>query len=200
MGHLRYTGFMELDTAIRQRRSTKPATMDTQPLSEALIGQLLEAAQWAPTHGMTEPWRFIRFRSEQSRSQLGQWLKEALETHGAELGRNPGPAKLEKCLQKVHWGGAVIGVWALVGTNPKVPELEDLLAVACGVQNMLLKATELGLASMWSTGESIYHPLLARRLGLPENGRFLGLIFVGYPTAATADRPRSGTGNKLEVR
>ncbi|MBK8192225.1 MAG: nitroreductase family protein [Lewinellaceae bacterium] len=40
----------------------------------ALIEQLLENANWAPTHRLTEPWRFQVFHSPESRAALGDYL------------------------------------------------------------------------------------------------------------------------------
>lgn len=41
--------------------------MNGQPVSQAEVQQLLEAANWAPTHGKTEPWRFAVLSSREAR-------------------------------------------------------------------------------------------------------------------------------------
>src|SRR5436305_1426724 len=43
---------------IKQRRSTKPVAMNGKKIPDAQVHSLLELADWAPTHGSTEPWRF----------------------------------------------------------------------------------------------------------------------------------------------
>ena len=45
-----------------------------------LIDELLENANWAPTHGFTEPWRFKIF-SEDHRKVLGEKLQELYSKH-----------------------------------------------------------------------------------------------------------------------
>ncbi len=48
-----------LNAIIRHRRTIKPQSMDAaKPVDRALLMSLLENGTWAPTHGVTEPWRF----------------------------------------------------------------------------------------------------------------------------------------------
>ena len=47
--------------AILQRRSMGLSRLKPDPVDRALIEQMLEAANWAPSHGDTEPWRFTVF-------------------------------------------------------------------------------------------------------------------------------------------
>ena len=49
--------------------------MSDQPIDRALLDQLLENANWAPTHGRTEPWRFHIFTGE-GRKRLAQSLQD----------------------------------------------------------------------------------------------------------------------------
>jgi nitroreductase len=44
---------------IKARRSIYPKHMTGGTVSKHDITALLEAANWAPTHGKTEPWRFV---------------------------------------------------------------------------------------------------------------------------------------------
>ena len=54
--------FELLNVVIRQRRSVKPAALDSRrEIPRALIERLVENVCLAPTHGMTEPWRFLVF-------------------------------------------------------------------------------------------------------------------------------------------
>src|ERR1700741_3693738 len=58
------SNFENLHTLIQNRRSTKPADMNGKKIDNILINQLLALADWAPTHGRTEPWRFIVYENE----------------------------------------------------------------------------------------------------------------------------------------
>ena len=41
------------------RRTIKPTAFNGKRIDDLQINQLLELANWAPSHGLTEPWRFI---------------------------------------------------------------------------------------------------------------------------------------------
>ena len=58
---------------IRRRRSVYPKMYNDQPIAEELIREILENANWAPTHRLTEPWRFRVFRGE-ALHRLGEFL------------------------------------------------------------------------------------------------------------------------------
>ena len=74
---------MELEAAIRTRRTHK--VFGPEPVTRAVVEELLELARWAPNHGLTEPWRF---------RVLGPESFERLVTAGepserSKLGRAP---------------------------------------------------------------------------------------------------------------
>ena len=51
--------FNVLQHIVTARRSIKPAVFNGKKIEDHQIRQLLELANWAPTHGFTEPWRFV---------------------------------------------------------------------------------------------------------------------------------------------
>ena len=61
-------------SAILNRRSMGLSRLKPDPVDHALIEQMLEAANWAPSHGDTEPWRFTVFAGEgrAARRHLGR--------------------------------------------------------------------------------------------------------------------------------
>ena len=66
-----------LSALIRRRRAIFPKFyVAGKPVERALIEQLLENANWAPTHRLTEPWRFRVFHSEESRRSLGAYMSD----------------------------------------------------------------------------------------------------------------------------
>ena len=49
-------------SSYRTRRTLKPADMDSgRPVAAELLREILADATWAPTHGLTQPWRFDVF-------------------------------------------------------------------------------------------------------------------------------------------
>ena len=53
-----------INDLIRNRRSVFPKMYNGKKVSKAIIEQVLENANWAPTHKLTEPWRFKVFRGK----------------------------------------------------------------------------------------------------------------------------------------
>ena len=51
--------FNTLSSVIKNRRTTKPPELNGQKIADEQISQLLELADWAPTHANTEPWKFV---------------------------------------------------------------------------------------------------------------------------------------------
>ena len=63
----------------------------------------------------------------------------------------------------------------------RIPEIEEVQAVACSVQNMYLTCTAYGIGGYWSSPKFIYSDEMKKFLGLGEKDRCLGLFYMGYP-------------------
>ncbi|HVK03023.1 MAG TPA: nitroreductase family protein, partial [Armatimonadaceae bacterium] len=102
-----------LRRAIAHRRSMGLARLKPDPVEPRLIETLLEAANWAPSHGDTEPWRFTVFTGE-SRRALGDVFAEAYrldaEADGDGFKQNTYEAYRER--------GLSAPVWISVGVQP----------------------------------------------------------------------------------
>ncbi len=161
---------------IRQRRSIFPQQYSGKPVSREEVELMLENANWAPTHGRTEPWRFIVFS--------GKGLNSLAEQH-AELYKAEMPPeqfkeqKYEKLQIRATQAEYVIAICVEVIPDGKIPEVEEIAATACAVQNMHLTATALGIAGYWSSGGMTYHPGMKDILGLRESEKCLGFFYLG---------------------
>ena len=58
---------------IKSRRAVFPAQYNNGPIGREEIMKILEAANWAPTHRRTEPWRFKVIQGE-SQARLAEFL------------------------------------------------------------------------------------------------------------------------------
>ncbi len=169
--------FEIIEEVIKNRRSCKPALMNGKIIDNAIISKLLQLADWAPTHAHTEPWRFVVFG--------GDALKQFSKDH-AELYKTNTPAekfetaKYEKLLHNADNASHIIAVYMKRGANPKITVMEEICAVAAAVQNILLGASCLNLAALWSTGGLTFHPAMKAYLGLNEDDHMLGLLYLGY--------------------
>ena len=82
----------------------------------------------------------------------------------------------------------------------KIPEIEEVAAVACAVQNMHLTASAAGLAAKWSSPPVCYMPEINDFLGLAPTDKCLGLFYVGWPKdgATLGASPRQPWEDKVE--
>lgn len=152
--------------------------MRPDPVPRKSIELLLENAVWAPTHGLTEPWRFFIFQGR-NRQHLAATLQELYRSNtAAEAFR---PEKLEKLGRNPLLAPVVIAIGMQRDPRDKIPEIEEIAAVACAVQNMYLTATAIGLGAFWSSPPVVYSDAMRDFLGLDEKGRCLGLFYVGWP-------------------
>lgn len=180
---------------IRRRRTIKPADMSLKSVSNLHLATLLENAQWAPTHGMTEPWRFFVFSGE-SRRRLADFLAETYRalTPAAEFRAD----KLEKLGSQPLQAPVVIAVGMKRHPGGKIPEIEEIEAVACAVHNMHLTASAIGLAAAWLTPPIVYSEEMRAWLGLDPGGKCLGLFYLGWPKAESwPEAARGGLEDKI---
>ncbi len=168
------TNFEIISTIIKSRRTVKPFVMNGTKLPDEQINALLALADWAPTHGLTEPWRFTVYSNP----------ADFCNAH-AELYKANTPA--EEFIQGTYdnlynQGNSVSHVILAVmqrGNLPKIPAFEEIAASACAIQNILLGATALGIASYWGTGGMILKPAMKTFLNLQDEDEVMGVLYVG---------------------
>jgi nitroreductase len=76
--------------------------------------------------------------------------------------------------------------------NKKHPEVEEIAAVACAVQNIYLSVTAYGLGGYWTTGGITYNEKAKSFFGLGDEDRLLGFFYLGniaVPSPATKRKP-----------
>ncbi len=158
---------------IQKRRSVFPSTYIAKPIAKADIEKILEAANWAPTHKKTEPWRFKVLQGE-SQVRLGNFLSNKYQ----EVDPNPKQIKIKKLLENPAKAGALIAICMQRDANERVPEWEEIAATAMAVQNMWLCCTEMGIGSYWSSPGLIKY--MDEFFDLKEGERCLGFFYMGY--------------------
>jgi nitroreductase len=189
---------VDLFEAIVTRRSIKPEKLDARPVERALIERVLEAANWAPSHGLTEPWRFVVFQGEARRALVEATLTTMLEPGEAPIG--PGDARRTALEEKVLRVPVTIAIVVSPSSNPKIVEHEELASTAMAVQNLHLAATALGLGGYWTSGKKAFHPAMASFLGLVAPARCLGFFYLGWPLAAAPEGKRRPWQDKVSWR
>ena len=147
------------------------------------VEQLCELAQWAPNHKRTWPWRFTVAEGG-GRARLGETIADAMELHG-----DP-PEKVAKARTKYLRTPSVLIVGSAAGDSD-TRTLENRDAVAAGVQNILLGATSMGLASFWGSCPRGANDAVAELCGFEQGTHVAALIYLGWATdsAAAPERP-----------
>jgi nitroreductase len=168
--------FANISQVIRNRRSIKPVNMNGLRIPDEQVKEILELANWAPTHGRTEPWRFIVYSGDE--------VKEFSHQH-AELYKSNTPAEnyLQANYDKhFHNGDKASHLIVAImqrGAKEKIPVLEEIASTAASIQNILLGATAAGLASFWSTGGMTHKQPMKDLLHLKEADLVMGIIYLG---------------------
>lgn len=168
----------EITEVIRQRRSIQPKDLSQREVQRDILERILTNATWAPTHGLTQPWRFTVFTGP-ARSELSTFL-------GQEYTRITPPEKFlqrkyDNVTQRVLQSNVVIAIGMVRDPKGKINERDELLATACAVQNMHLTCTAYGLGAFWATGAALTGDGMRAFLGLGPEDLALGLFHIGYP-------------------
>jgi coenzyme F420-0:L-glutamate ligase/coenzyme F420-1:gamma-L-glutamate ligase len=183
---------------VEARRSIRAFRPEPVPREE--LDRVVEAACLAPAPHHSRPWRWVIVDTPSAKASLARGMgakwRTDLQSDGAPAGRidelvdashtklTGAPALVVGCLtwegldrypddarQRAEWGMA-------------------LLSLGAAVENLMLAATDAGLASCW-VAAPIFCPEEARAaLSLPESWLPHALVLVGRPDPSYEGRPR----------
>lgn len=182
----------QLLNLIATRRSFSLKDIEPAPIDMHLVERILEAANWAPSHGKTEPWRFVVF-SGAARRIIGDAFGSAFCL--LNQGQPPNEAG-ERAQRERVWQAPV---WIALGMrpDPKMPEWEELIAFGSAVQNAQLMASALGLACKWTSGACATHPHVAEAVGFDPDTRLYGFLYLGRPATPWPAGKRRALAEKV---
>lgn len=178
--------------AIKHRRSFALKDLTDLPVERAQIEQILEAGNWAPSHGKTEPWRFVVY-SGAKRSILADAFGAAFRQMNPDIASG---GEGEKAQMHRPWQAPV---WIALGMQPsgRFPEWEDLIAFGSAVQNMHIMASALGLAAKWTSGAVVMHPHVAEVVGFAPDVKLYGFLYIGHPAGEWPAGVRGAMADKV---
>src|SRR5688572_21574609 len=169
----------ELNSLIKKRRSVFPKDYSGEKVDDTIIRQMLENANWAPTHKFTEPWRFIVYTGE-GRKKLAD-LQASVYKRKTELDGTFKEERYQNLLTKPFESSHIMLVYMKRDEKKSVPEIEEIGAVFCAIQNMYLTATAYGVGCYLSTGGITFFEEANEAFGLSSEDRILGFLHVGVP-------------------
>ena len=157
---------MRLDDVLISRRSIRSFRDKAVPDKD--ICAVVEAARISPSAKNRQPWRFVLLSRKEKAdllsemSRLAEEKKDTSVAHTAEI---------------LASAPAIIAVYAL-GTS-----YSDTLSVGAAMYALCLKATDLGLGSLWACDTDILK-------GMKKYSDLAGVVALGYPAEMPAPRPR----------
>ncbi|MEM8672791.1 MAG: nitroreductase [Cyanobacteria bacterium P01_G01_bin.67] len=180
---------------VKTRRSTKPRLFNGKKIEDDLIWQILENSNWAPNHGLTQPWRYKVF-SDSGLVKLADFQANLYQQITPQA--NFKPEKYERMRTNVLKSSHVIVICMERQKSEKILEIEEIEAVACSVQNMALTAAAYQICSFWGSGGVTYTKELKEFLGLEEKDKCLGYLYLGYSDNPATKSRRDPIQEKVE--
>ncbi|ARE41105.1 Cobalamin biosynthesis protein BluB [Rhodovulum sp. P5] len=180
----------ELFKLMRWRRDVRH--FRSTPVDEDLLEKCLKAVRFAPSVGLSEPWRFLRLKSPEALTAARENFEfanaEALLGYKGEKaalyprlklsGMDEAPVQLAVFCDDGTEKGAGLGAATM-------PEMRRY-SVVCSIAMFWLAARAEGLGVGWV---SVLDPeRLARDLNAPESWKLVAYLCVGWP-ALERDQP-----------
>ncbi len=184
----------ELNMLVRQRRSVYPKDYSGVAVPKIVIEQILENANWAPNHKLTEPWRFTVFTGaglNKLATFQSNCYKEVTEANGT-FQQDRYLSLQTKPMESSH----IIAIGMKRDSAKRLPEWEELGAVFCAVQNMYLTATAYNVGCYLSTGGITNFAEAKPFFGLDQEDKLCGFLHVGIPKGTVPDGRRKPVTEK----
>ena len=171
--------FEAIDTQ-RGLRRFKP-----DPVPDEMISRILQAAIKAPSGGVQQGWSFIVVRDPETRRKIGDLYRTGsrFDIRDDMTGQQRRVYRLAQDLEDHLDDVPVLIVACLRGG------LGSGASIYPAVQNILLAARGLGLASVLTTRQSRFEADIKEILGIPDEVSTAALLPIGFPAEGTRYGP-----------
>jgi nitroreductase len=184
----------EINHLIRHRRSVFPKQFAAgKKVDDVVIKEILTNALWAPNHGQTEPWHFVVFTGE-GLQRLAHFQSTLYKDTAGEKFKQD---KYEKLQHTPLLASHVIALCMKRDPAHRHPEVEEIEAVACAVQNIYLSVSAYGLGGYWTTGGVTYNESAKPFFGLGKEDKLLGFFYIGHVAVASTAARRQPLEEKM---
>lgn len=168
------------------RRSVKPDRLAAPGPAPAELDQILTIAARVPDHKKLVPWRFIVFEGD-ARFSAGAIFAEACRLEDRDP---PSEQRLEIERKRLARAPLVVAVISRVVDNPMAPEWEQVLSAGAACYNLCLAANAMGYGTNWITDWVSYSAHVKKGLGLADNERLAGFVYIGTTVEKSPERER----------
>ena len=190
---------MDAKAAIGDRRSIR--RFSSQPVPDSALAELLEAATRAPSNGNRQPWRFVVATGELKRTLIRE-----MEARAATVAR--GGMRTEGLLTSTSaLASAPVALLVFNTEFPPVPgaspvyeaqRLAAIQSIGAAIENLMLRACDLGLGSLWVGWVLAIEEEIKRILG--RSDELVAGVALGYPAESPPPRPRKRLEEVVEWR
>jgi coenzyme F420-0:L-glutamate ligase / coenzyme F420-1:gamma-L-glutamate ligase len=175
------------------------------PVPEAIIAGMIQAATRAPSAHNRQPWRFHVVRDASKKAHLANAMGNKLRADRTKDG-DDGELILqdvERSSARINGAPALIAVCLTLDDMDTYPdvrrnEAEFLMAVqstAMAAQILLLKAQAEGLGACWMCAPLFCAETVRTALALPQSWQPQGLMLLGWPAEPGRLRERKPLGD-----
>ena len=173
---------MHLGEAIYSLRAIR--RFRPEPIPDAYLRDILEAAIHAPNGGNTQPWHFLVIRDPQIRAEFAQLYHEAWWAKRRDEGIRdpedipPGKNIRRSAMRLADQIGQAPVIVLLCATEKGPGPMASIIPSA---QNLLLAARSLGIGSTITTLHSQVEERVHELLGIPDSAQVVYCLPLGYP-------------------
>ena len=185
----------EINTIIRNRRSVYPKQYTGGVVSRETIGEILVNANWAPNHKRTQPWRFHVFMGK-GLQRLADFQSNLYKENSIKRG-DFDQVKFEKLKTTPLKAACIIAVCMKRSDPNLIPEIEEIIATGCAIENIYLSLPFYGLGGYMSTGGGTYDPQTKSFLGLEEADKLIGYFYIGTFEGPVEEKSRKPVEERI---
>ena len=191
---------MEMFETIQARRSVRRYT--SQPVSDETLQRIIQAGLWAPSGLNLQPWHFVAVRSDSKKKELLAIMENVSKDIKGELEeRFPDHPELVSDTRNFikSLGDAPVIMLAFLCRDDYEDKKTAMLSVAAAVENMLIQARSMDVASCWLTAaeQAGYGPVIRDRFA-PGKGDLIAIVTLGYTDKWPREIPRK-TGRAVVI-
>lgn len=184
------------EDVIYSRRSIRKYAKEE--ISKETLESIIDAGRVAPSAKNRQPWQCLVFGGEEKAKVLSEMEKGIEREENSPLlpRSGKGIADAKNTLRIMKEAPIVMMILNTNGTSPflerdvddRITECCDLLSIGAFIENMLLKAEEIGIGTLWIANTCFAYPELVSYL--ETDYELVGAIALGYAAEKPNPRPR----------
>lgn len=172
---------MELDEVIRKRRSIR--SFQSKEIPKEMVEKIIEAGTYAPSAHFREPWEVIVLRRD--KDKVVEEMRKYTTLHKEDK-------SIPKTIEVIERANLLFLIYC---TSTEQFEY-NLLSIGGFIENMLLKATDLGIGSVWIGNVCPMATEISSCFSIDPSKKLVSAIAFGYKEKEPKDLKRK-TGKEI---